>query len=264
MSKQEILRKLLQQAQAGNAVEIGHSQQRLGAKATAIAGAGLPVPFEFGHSYRWQAFAPYEVRFPDKLREVYGSLFRRLPWVEGSSKTRLFKGAMDQLLDDLSARYREEVQTLLRGGDLLWVAAARNLVVDEGLDEILDKFYNGSSYTAAHYVGLTDGTPTFAAGDTISGTHSGWAEVTAYSETNRQDFTPGTVSGQSVDNASNKASFSINSDNTTIGGSFLVTNNTKGGTSGILIGGAAFSAGDKTLDNGDTLNVTVTATASSS
>lgn len=150
-----------------------------------------------------------------------------------------------------------------KDGELKWVEEFENLVVNEGLDDSLDKHLKGSAYTAAWYVGLTDGTPTPAAGDTMA-SHAGWAEVTAYSEANRQTLTLGSVSGQSVDNSASKASFSINSNGTTIGGGFVTTDNTKGGSTGTLYGIGAFSAGDKTLDNGDTLNVTVTLTAAAS
>lgn len=147
-------------------------------------------------------------------------------------------------------------------GNLKWREEVPNLVVNEGLDDILAKYYKGSSYTAAHYVGLTDGTPTVDAGDTM-GSHPGWTEVTDYDEAARPDFTPGTVSGQSVDNSGSKATFTINS-SVTIGGGFLTTDSTKGGTASTLVGAAAFSGGDRSLQSGDTLNVTVTATASSS
>ena len=147
-------------------------------------------------------------------------------------------------------------------GKLKWVDECQNLVVNVGLDEILDKFWKGSSYSASFFVGLTDGTPTVAAGDTMS-SHAGWAEVTTYSESNRQTLTLGSVSWQSVDNSASKASFSI-SGSATVGGAFIATNNSKGGTTGILIGAAAFSGGDKSVGSGDTLNVTCTLTASSS
>lgn len=147
-------------------------------------------------------------------------------------------------------------------GNLKWREVAHNTVVDEGLDEILDKFYKGSSYTAAHYVGLTDGSPSFASGDTM-GSQAGWSEVTDYDEAARPGFTPGTVSGQSVDNSGNVATFTINSNSTTIGGGFLTTDDTVGGTAGTLIGGAAFTNGDRMLSTGDTLDVTVVASASS-
>lgn len=138
-----------------------------------------------------------------------------------------------------------------------------NLVVNEGLDDSLDKHLKGSAYTAAFYVGLTDSTPTPAAGDTMA-SHAGWAEITNYDEANRQDLTLGTVSSQSVDNSASKAVFTIDTNSTTIGGAFVTTNNTKGGSTGTLYGIGAFSAGDKTLDDNDTLNVTVTATAAAS
>jgi len=150
-----------------------------------------------------------------------------------------------------------------RGDRLLWVDEFDNLVVNEGLDDALDKHLKGSSYTAAWYVGLADGTPSFAAGDTMA-SHAGWSEVTAYDEANRPTLTLGTVSGQSVDNSASKAEFTISSNDTTIGGAFVVSDNTKGGTTGVLYGGGAFSAGDKTLDDNDVLRVTVTCTASAS
>ena len=148
-------------------------------------------------------------------------------------------------------------------GRLKWADEFCNLVVNAGLDDSLDKHFKASGYTAAWYVGLTDGTPSFAAGDTMA-SHAGWSEVTAYDEAARQTLTLGAVSGQSVDNSGSKATFTVSSDGTTIGGAFLCTSSTKGGTSGTLYGGGAFSAGDKSLDDGDTLQVTVTLTASAS
>ena len=149
-----------------------------------------------------------------------------------------------------------------RDGNLKWRDEIENLITNVGLDDLLDKYLKGSSYTAAFFVGLIDGTPTLAAGDTMA-SHAGWAEVTAYDESARQGLVLGTVSGQSVNNSASKASFAINADGTVIGGAFLVTNSTKGGTSGVVYSEAAFTAGNKTLDDGDTLNVTVTCTAAS-
>lgn len=144
-------------------------------------------------------------------------------------------------------------------GNLKWEEKFSNLVVNVGLDDILDKRFKASGYTAADFVGLTDGTPTVAATDTMA-SHAGWAEVVAYSEGTRPALTLGTVSGQSVDNSASKASFSINA-TATVGGAFVVTNSTKGGTTGILYSVGAFAGGDKGVDNGDTLNVTVTLTS---
>lgn len=145
-------------------------------------------------------------------------------------------------------------------GNLKWYEYNHNLVVNAGLNDLLDKYFKGSTYTAAFYVGLTDGTPTVAAGDTMA-SHAGWTEVTAYDEANRQALTLGSVSGQAVNNGASKATFTIDTNSTTIGGAFVVTNNTKSGTTGTLYGAAAFSGGDKTLDDGDTLAVQINLSA---
>lgn len=145
-------------------------------------------------------------------------------------------------------------------GKIKWREEFYNLVTTVGLNDSLDKHLKGSSYTAAWYVGLTGNTPSFASGDTMS-SHAGWSEVTAYSESVRQTLTLGTVSGGSVDNSASKATFTVNANGTAIGGGFIVSNSTKSGTTGTLYGGGAFTAGNKTLDNGDSLAVTVTLTA---
>ena len=66
-------------------------------------------------------------------------------------------------------------------GNIKWVEEIHNIIVNVGLDDILDKYYKGSTYTASFFVGLTDGTPTVAAADTMA-SHAGWTEVTAYDE----------------------------------------------------------------------------------
>ena len=165
------------------------------------------------------------------------------------------------MVNTMKTRY--DIECYDKNGNLKWSDYFENLVVNEGLDDLLDKYFKGSSYTASFSVGLTDGTPTFAAGDTMS-SHAGWAEVTAYDEAARPSLTLGSVSSQSVDNSSSKAAFTISANGTTVGGAFVVTDNTKGGTSGILYGGGSFTAGNKGTDDGDTLSVTVTLTTSAS
>lgn len=144
-------------------------------------------------------------------------------------------------------------------GLLKWREEVDNLTVNVGLDDILTQYWKGSTYTAAHYVGLK-GAGTVAAGDTMA-SHAGWSEITAYSEGTREALTLGSVSSQSVDNSASKASFSIN-DTATVAGAFVTTNSTKGGTTGTLVGAADFAA-SKSVTSGDTLNVTATLTATS-
>ncbi len=159
----------------------------------------------------------------------------------------------------LKNRYKIEA---FRNGKLLWVEEFDNLVVDVGLNDSLDKHLKGSAYTAAWYVGVVGATPTFAAGDTMSGAHAGWTEQTTYDETNRPTLSLGAVAGKSVDNSASKAVFTI-SGSVTLGGAFIVTTNNKGGTTGILYGGGVFSQNRALVDN-DVLNVTITCTAAAS
>lgn len=134
-----------------------------------------------------------------------------------------------------------------------------NLVTNAGLDYLLSAGLDGGSQITTWYLGLIDDSPTVAAGDTMA-SHAGWVEVTAYDEANRQTWTGGTVSGQSVDNVGNEATFTISADSTDIGGAFLVSNNTKGGTTGTLYAAGAFSGGDLVLNEDATLDVTATFT----
>jgi hypothetical protein len=150
-----------------------------------------------------------------------------------------------------------------RKGQLLWVDEFDNLVVNAGLNDSLDKHLKGSSYTAAWYVGLVGATPTFAAADAEAG-HAGWSEVTAYDEAARQALTLGSVSSQSVSNTASKAVFTISTNSTAVGGAFISSASSKTGTVDTLYGGGAFSGGNKTLSDGDVLNVTVTLTAAAS
>lgn len=155
----------------------------------------------------------------------------------------------------VTSLYRFECRD--RDGRLKWVEEVRNLVVNTGLNELLDKTFKASSYTAAWYVGLIDNASysAIAAGDTM-GSHAGWLESTAYGDATRRTLTLGSVSGGSVDNSASKAAFAING-TATIKGAFVTTNNTKGGTTGTLYGAAAFSS-NRAVENGDTLNVTIT------
>lgn len=144
-------------------------------------------------------------------------------------------------------------------GNLKWEETRNNLVTTAGLNDSLDKHFKGSTYTADWYVGLTNSSPTFAAGDTAS-SHGGWVENTSYNEANRQTLTLGTVSAGSVDNSASKAVFTA-SGSTTWGGAFVISNNTKGGSTGVLYGGAALSS-NRSVSASDTLTITVTLTAS--
>jgi len=162
--------------------------------------------------------------------------------------------------NNLTLKNIYEVVCLDSEGKEKWREEVQNLVVDTGLNDILDKYWKGSTYSATHYVGLMKTGTTVAAADTMS-THTGWAESADYTESVRQTLTLGTVASKSVDNTASKAEFSINA-TVTITGAFITTSNTKSGTAGTLIGAVAFGS-SRAVISGDTLQVTCTLTAAS-
>lgn len=149
------------------------------------------------------------------------------------------------------------VECFAPDGTLKWQDEIDNLVVTEGRNKYLDATLKTGLASPAWYVGLK-GTGTVVAGDTLA-SHSGWSEINPYSG-NRPAWTAGTVSSGSVDNSSSKASFAITS-STTVYGCFLASANT--GTSGTLLGAGDFGTA-KAVDNGDTLQVTVTCSMTAS
>ena len=147
-----------------------------------------------------------------------------------------------------------------KDGNLKLEDKAHNLVVNVGLKDMNDKYFSGSSYTATWFLGLYGAAATNdpAAGDTAA-SHAGWTEVTDYSQATRPACTFGaatTADPSVIDNSASVAVFSING-TTTVGGAFLISESTKGGTTGVLFSAADFqSPGDRAVTNGDTLNVT--------
>lgn len=178
------------------------------------------------------------------------------PNIESAGRVALSDGAA------LRTAHAHHYEIECRGpdGQIRWHDSIDNLVPNVGLNELLDKFWKGSTYTAAFFVGLISASPTVAAADTMS-SHAGWTEVTAFTQGARQSLVLGTVASQSVNSGASPAVFSIDTNATAIGGAFITTSSTKGGSTGILIGAGALTGGNKTLGNGDTLSITVTATA---
>jgi hypothetical protein len=155
------------------------------------------------------------------------------------------------------------LQCFDKDGNLKWETKSHNLVVNVGLKDMNDKYFTGSTYTAAWFVGLITGPDsgtTFAAGDTAA-SHAGWTENTGYSNATRPTATFGaatTADPSVISNSASPASFNINA-TSVIAGAFLISNSTKGGTTGVLFSASDFqSPGDRSVVSGDTLNVTYT------
>ena len=147
-----------------------------------------------------------------------------------------------------------------KDGNLKWEDAAKNLVVNVGLQDMNTKYFKGSGYTAAWYIGLVAGPAsgnTYAAADTLA-SHSGWTENTDYSGSDRATATFGTATTADpsvIDNSGSVAVFSITG-TATIAGAFLCDVQSNASTSGILFSVSNFTGGDRAVISGDTLNVT--------
>lgn len=147
-------------------------------------------------------------------------------------------------------------------GEKKWEDTFHNLVVNEGLQDLNNKYFKATGYTATWYLGLITGPgsgTTYNAGDTLT-SHAGWTEDTNYSGSRKSVTfgTPTLADPSVIDNSASPAVFNINN-TTTVAGAFLTT--VSSGTSGILFSEGDFTGGDKIVANGDTLNVTYTFSA---
>jgi hypothetical protein len=146
--------------------------------------------------------------------------------------------------------------------EMKWVDCIENKIVDAGKVLALNTILAGSAFTATVVMGLTGATPTVADLDT-QGTHAGWLEVglanapayTAPRKTPSWNTASGTVTVTKSTSAA--VSFGFTSGGT-VGGCFININGTSGidNATGTLFSAGAFTGGNKTVQNGDTLNVT--------
>lgn len=147
-----------------------------------------------------------------------------------------------------------DVECRDESGTLKWAERRHNTVTTVGKTDMLSKYFLGSSYTAAWYMGLKN-TGTISASDTMS-SHAGWTENVTYSQGTRVQVSFDAASVGSIANSVSKAIFSITG-TTTIVGCFLCSDSTKSGSNGVLYDAVDFSASRNVL-SGDTLSVQIT------
>jgi hypothetical protein len=151
-----------------------------------------------------------------------------------------------------------------KDGNLKWKDEAKNLTTNVGRQDMNTQYFKGSTYTAAWYIGLVNNSPTpsYALTDTMA-SHAGWTETTDYSGSNRATASFGSVTSADpsvIDNSAGTggtvATFNITG-TVTIDGAFLTATQDNTTNTGILFSVAAFETpGDRSVVNGDTLNVT--------
>lgn len=178
-----------------------------------------------------------------------------------AASATVLRGA--SLLEEVRAEGRFTAECYGPDGVLKWRDEIKNLVTTVGKNDLLDKYLAGSGYTATVRMGLK-GAGSAAAGDTQA-SHAGWSEqglANAPTYTgNRPSPSFSAASGGSKATSA-AVSFAITSSGTVAG---VFINNggsaTKDDTTGVLYSAGDFSGGSKTVGNGDTLNVTYTASA---
>ncbi len=129
-----------------------------------------------------------------------------------------------------------------------------------GLTSMLDAWLRNQPQPATWYIGLVNnsGWSAFSAADTAS-SHGGWTELTgsSYDESTRPAWTPNAASAGSITNTTT-SDFTIGA-TVAIKGSFLISNSTKGGSTGTLHATGAFGSVQNLVDN-DVLKVSYAGT----
>lgn len=143
-----------------------------------------------------------------------------------------------------------------RDGEKIGEYSLENGVTNVGKDYILNAGFNSGTQvaTASWVIGLIDNASytALAAADTMA-SHTGWIEFTGYNQANRVAWGQANSSGQSVTNGT-PATFDLTANGTLVG-IFIVSQNTKGGTTGTLWSTGTFSS-TVPVSTGDQFKIT--------
>jgi hypothetical protein len=153
----------------------------------------------------------------------------------------------------------------IRNGEIIDTWEEKNIVVDEGINYVLNTSFFNAAANASWFVGLFKNNYTPVAGNVMSTfTGAGVANevTTEYSQATRPAWTLVASTVKSLTNTASPAAFTFTPPTTTVYGAFLSSSSVKGGTSGVLASAIRFAA-SRTLLTGDILNVTYTLNGSS-
>jgi hypothetical protein len=136
----------------------------------------------------------------------------------------------------------------------------KNLVPTVSLNYQNDVMTGNTSFGGIPACGLIGGSPSFSPSDTMA-SHAGWTEITNYDEAARPAWDALASSG-GVTTSDTPAEFTMDGD-TDVAGAFLCTDNTKGGTTGILFAEAAADGAPITVPDNEVAQLTYTYTHTS-
>lgn len=213
-----------------------------------------------------EAIAPVSVLDHEKAESLIFASNLRIP-ERLRERALLSAKEVRFILSGMRSGIRREFESLLSGGGTIWREVWENLVVDTGKSYILDSSLSGGTPITSWFVFIIQAAstpesnlPTIAAGNTPA-SHAGWTEVTAYDEATREAWTEAGVSSLSVTNAASRAEFTISANTTYVSGAGLISNSTKGGTTGTLLAVGAFGA-VRTLNDNEIHRITAAISAS--
>ena len=126
-----------------------------------------------------------------------------------------------------------EISCCDKNGNFKWKEKIYNLTLDAAINDNLTIYFKDGTKKTIWYVGLKSSAEAVSAAWTSANVNSGFTEFQLYDETNRPIWTSGSVSSKSVSNTASPAVFTVNATGT-IWGAFIISQNTKGGTTGIL------------------------------
>jgi len=224
-------------------------------KVTALA-EDNPAP---RFTYDWSCYGP-----TDEDRPILEALVEQFNHQEAIRKREASGLVRRAVASVKAALLRLQIESFPRPV-LRWVDQTTNLVTTQGKNDLLDKYFAGATYTAAWYLGLVSSVSfsAYNVADTaaqINGSN-GWKEA---GPTNAPNYSAGTRpsigwSGAAAGSkaSSSAVSFTFSAGGTVKGG-FIVSTNTKDGTTGILYSASNFTGGDKVVANTDVVNVSVT------
>ena len=134
-----------------------------------------------------------------------------------------------------------------------------NLVVNEGLAHLLNVAMGGKAKASGYYLALFGGTTAPAANWTAANFAAVASEIVSmtegYTSATRPQWTPTDTATNQIDNFTATASVTIaTTSQLNVTGAALLTNSTKGGTSGTLISATKYSAA-RTFQDGDVYDI---------
>lgn len=147
----------------------------------------------------------------------------------------------------------------IRKGIVISREIAYNGITTAGKNSLFDVYFRNQTQLPNWYFGLINnaGFSALSAADTSS-SHAGWTEFIDISDSNRPAWVPDAAASASITNSS---ATTINIDDTgTVYGVFVISNNTIGGTTGVLWSTAAF-ASPKSVVATDQIKLTYTLNA---